>query len=197
MPQHLSISHAAAILGVAISTLRRWEAEQKLIPTYRTKGGHRRYSLAEIYKLCGQIVPTTRKTIAYARVSSHDQKADLARQAERLRLYCEQQQYQKTQIFQDLGSGLNYQKKFFKQLLKMIALGEVERLVITTKDRLLRFGASIIFQLCELQQTEVIILDEDKEQSLEKSLVADVIELMTVFSARLHGSRSRKNMKKS
>jgi leucyl-tRNA synthetase len=57
------------------------------------------------------------------------------------------------------------------------------------------FGADIIFQLCQIHQTQVTIIEQDNDISLEKSLVADVIELMTVFSARLHGSRSHKNKK--
>lgn len=77
----------------------------------------------------------------------------------------------------------------------MIALGQVAHLILTHKDRLLRFGAEIIFQLCHIHQTKVTILEQDHELNLEKCLVADVIELMTVFSARLHGSRSHKNKK--
>jgi predicted site-specific integrase-resolvase len=75
----------------------------------------------------------------------------------------------------------------------MIALGQVSRLILLHKDRLLRFGADIVFELCKLNQTEVVILDDLAPPNLETRLVADVIELMTVFSARLYGSRSRKN----
>lgn len=94
-----------------------------------------------------------------------------------------------------MGSGLNYQKKSFKKLLKMIALGRVSTLVMMHKDRLLRFGADIVFELCKLNQTEVVILEEPAQTTLENRLVADVIELMTVFSARLYGARSHKNRK--
>ena len=142
---HLSIGEAANILGVAVSTLRRWETEEKVIASYRTKGGHRRYLLTDIQKLCGQFHQQVRKTIAYARVSSHDQKEDLERQAQRLEQYCNEQYFENIQVYKDLGSGLNYNKKHFKQLLRLVALGQVERLVIATKDRLLRFGSDIIF----------------------------------------------------
>lgn len=193
--EYLSIGEAANILGVAVSTLRRWESEEKLKPAFRTVGGHRRYLWQDIQQLCGQFAPEQRKTIAYARVSSHDQKEDLDRQAQRLAQYCHAQQFERVEILKDLGSGLNYHKKQFKQLLRMIALGQVAHLVLTHKDRLLRFGAEIIFQLCHIHQTKVTILDDDNHACLEKNLVADVIELMTVFSARLYGSRSHKNKK--
>lgn len=77
----------------------------------------------------------------------------------------------------------------------MIALRQVSTLVLMHKDRLLRFGADIVFELCRLNQTEVVILDENQAGSIENRLVSDVIELMTVFSARLYGARSHKNRK--
>ena len=194
--RYLSIGEAATYLGVAVSTLRRWERNGKLESTYRTIGGHRRYDFNILQKLCGQFVEKTKKVIAYARVSSHDQKADLEVQANRLEQYCQDQQFDNVEVIQDLGSGLNYNKKGFKKLLKMIVLGQIEHLIVVHKDRLLRFGADIIFQLCQLHNIKVTILEQYQDTNLESSLVADVIELMTVFSARLYGSRSHKNKKK-
>ena len=77
----------------------------------------------------------------------------------------------------------------------MIALGQVSTLVLMHKDRLLRFGADIAFKLCKFNQTQVVILEDKVEACAENKLVADVIELMTVFSARLYGARSHKNRK--
>lgn len=71
----------------------------------------------------------------------------------------------------------------------------VERLVVTHKDRLLQFGAELIFSLCEQFGTEVVIMNSADETSFEDDLVQDVLEIITVFSARLYGSRSRKNQK--
>lgn len=90
---------------------------------------------------------------------------------------------------------MNYSKKGLKKLIKEICLNGVERLVITHKDRLLRFGAELIFALCEQFGTEVVIMNSTDETSFEDDLVQDVLEIITVFSARLYGSRSRKNQK--
>ncbi len=116
--EHLSIGDTAKLLGVSVSTLRRWEVEKKLLPAYRTVGGHRRYLWQDIQQFCGQFAPELRKTIAYARVSSHDQKDDLERQAQRLEQYCTEQGFDNVTVLKDLGSGLNYHKKKFKQLLR-------------------------------------------------------------------------------
>ena len=132
--------------------------------------------------------------MAYARVSSHDQKEDLARQAFVLESYCASHGWT-FEVYQDLGSGLNYHKKALRKLIKEICFGRVQRLVITHKDRLLRFGAELVFSLCEQFGTEVVILNSSEDTSFEDDLVQDVLEIITVFSARLYGARSRKNKK--
>uniref|UniRef100_UPI001006DF8B recombinase family protein n=1 Tax=Xylella fastidiosa TaxID=2371 RepID=UPI001006DF8B len=71
----------------------------------------------------------------------------------------------------------------------------IGRLVITHKDRLLRFGAELVLALCEAKNVEVFILNQGQDTSFEEDLAKDVLEIITVFSARLYGSRSRKNQK--
>ena len=93
----------------------------------------------------------------------------------------------------DLGSGMNYHKKGLKRLLDAILEGDVGRLVLTHKDRLMRFGAELVFALCEARQVEVVIINQGQETSFEEELAGDVLEILTVFSARLYGSRSDRN----
>ena len=132
--------------------------------------------------------------MAYARVSSHDQKDDLERQKQVLELYCARQGWT-FEVVADLGSGMNDRKKGLKKLLAAIIDGSVGRLVITHKDRLLRFGAELVFAVCEAKNVEVVILNQGEDTSFEEDLAQDVLEIITVFSARLYGSRSHKNQK--
>jgi excisionase family DNA binding protein len=197
---YLSIGEAASVIGVAVSTLRRWESESRLLPSYRTPGGHRRYAwtaLQALIKPHDKPIDEPGLTLCYARVSSHDQKEDLVRQASRLKDWCEEKGMTNIEVISDLGSGLNYKKKGLNRLIRMITLREINHLVITHKDRLLRFGSEILFGLCKLNGISVSIIEEDKKISFEAQLSADVIELMTVFSAKLYGSRSHKNKKKT
>ena len=127
-------------------------------------------------------------------MSSHDQKQDLQRQAQVLSDYCTRQGWN-FEVIQDLGSGMNYHKKGLKKLLSLILEKKISRLVLTHKDRLLRFGAELVFALCEIKEIEVVIINKGEESSFEEELAQDVLEIITVFSARLYGSRSRKNKK--
>lgn len=190
----VSIREAAQFLGVSAQTLRRWEREGKLIPDERTPGGRRRYDLARLRPEQFRAPEAALRTIAYARVSSHDQKDDLERQKQVLESYCARQGWT-FEVIADLGSGVNYHKKGLKRLLDDMVKGRVGRLVITHKDRLLRLGAELVFAICEAKGVEVVILNQGEDTTFEEDLAKDVLEIITVFSARLYGSRSRKNQK--
>ena len=109
MSKFLTIGQAAKWLGISAQTLRRWEREGRIEPAQRTSGGQRRYELSAIAHEKRQSKPSNRKTVAYARVSSHDQKNDLERQKEMLSMYCASQGWT-FEVIEDLGSGMNYRK---------------------------------------------------------------------------------------
>ena len=111
-----------------------------------------------------------------------------------LELHCARQGWT-FEVVADLGSGMNYHKKGLKRLLNDILADRVGRLVVTHKDRLLRFGAELVLAICEAKHVEVLILNQGEDTTFEEELAQDVLEIITVFSARLYGSRSRKNQK--
>jgi len=186
----IKIGDAANILGATVQTLRKWEKTGELLPDRKTKAGTRYYRTDQLLNLGNEDAPT----ICYARVSSHDQKADLERQQELLEAYCAAKGWQ-IEVIKDLGSGMNYRKKGLKRLLEMILRRSIRRLVLTHKDRLLRFGAELIFTLCEIKNIEVILIHKGEQPSFEEELAQDVLEIITVFSARLYGRRSHKHKK--
>ncbi|MCE2416067.1 IS607 family transposase [Candidatus Poribacteria bacterium] len=186
----VKIGEAAKLLGVNPQTLRRWEEGGVIQPAKRTPKGTRLYSLQELLGANDLAAPT----IAYARVSSSDQKEDLERQQAVLEAFCTKNEWQ-TEIIRDLGSGMNYNKQGFLRLLELIVRGEMSRLVITHTDRLLRFGGEIVFRICELKGIEVVIINKGEQPSFEEELTRDVMEIMTVFCAKLYGRRSQKSKK--
>jgi len=192
---YLSISEAAIFLGVCPCTLRRWDKSSRLCPDSHTPGGHRRYSVASLKDFSGDSVDSgNKKVIAYSRVSSHDQKEDLKRQTEALKIYCVSE-FSSFELIEDLGSGMNYKKKGLKNLIKLILAGQVSDIVLTHKDRILRFGSELIFIICKFFGINIHIIHEEKNLTDEQTLAFDVLEIITVFSARLYGKRSHKNKK--
>ena len=187
----VKIGEAAKLLGVSVQAPRNWEMEGKIMPSHRTPGGQRMYDLAELLGVNDLTYPT----IAYARVSSSDQKEDLERQHAVLEAFCNKNGWKPTEIIRDLGSGMNYKKKGLLHLLELMVYGQMSRLVITHKDRLLRFGAEIVFRICELKGIEVVIINKGEQPSFEEELTRDVMEIMTVFCAKLYGRRSHKSKK--
>jgi len=189
----VSIGTAAKHFGVSRDTLRRWEQSGK-ISSERTARGHRRYDLSKNSGYLPRASGMNKHTLAYARVSSHDQKEDLLRQAQVLESFCVANGWT-YEIVQDLGSGLNFQKRGLKKLMQMICSGKIDRLILTHKDRLLRFGSELVFGLCEQFGVEVVVMNRSEDTRFEDDLVQDVLEIITVFSARLYGALSRKNQK--
>jgi predicted site-specific integrase-resolvase len=158
-------------------------------------GGHRRYQHDTAQTLAGTEPAATGKTVCYARVSSDDQAEQLKTQAARPEKHCADAGIADIEVITDLGSGLNYRKKGQQRLLGDILRGRVARLVLVTKDRLLRFGSELLLRICEFFHVEVVILDRVPGVSREQQLTEDLVEILTVFSSRLYGSRSRKNLR--
>jgi predicted site-specific integrase-resolvase len=191
--RHVSIGEAAIILGVSVVTLRRWDRSGKLKSVFRTFGNHRRYNLSEITKIYNKD-SIIKKVVGYSRVSTFDQKKDLKVQSEVISNYIKNK-YNDFEIIEDLGSGLNYNKRGLRKLIKMICDQRISVLVLTHKDRLLRFGSEIIINLCERFNVKVEIINSTEEETFEQALCNDVLSIITVFSAKLHGKRSHKNQK--
>ena len=194
---YLSIGEAALFLGVSISTLRRWGNQGLFLPCIKTCGGHRRYGMSKLggyFKEDNQDEDEEKMTIGYCRVSSHDQKEDLERQIKRVKKYCHKFEHP-VEIIRDLGSGLNFKKRGLKRLIQLILKRKISKFVLTHRDRLLRFGSELILALCKFFSVEVFVMEEKKSKSDEEELAQDVLEILTVFSARLYGKRSSQNRK--
>ena len=195
MDQHLSLGQSAKYLGISLSTMYRWENKNILTPCFRTIGNHRRYSISKLLKISKKKENNidNRKVICYARVSTHSQKKDLETQKLFLIKYCNDHNIKNYEIINDLGSGLNYKKKGLLKLIELITSHKIKQIIVTHKDRLLRFGSELVQKLCELFNVSFFIINLNENKSFEQSFCEDVCEIMTVFSSKLYGKRSHKN----
>lgn len=130
--------------------------------------------------------PTGRVTLAYARVSRLDQQEELASQVALLESFCTVNGWT-FEVIKDIGSGVNYCNPGLRELIARVCAGEVCRLVIAHRDRLLRLGAELVFSLCERFGTEVVIINASAPTSSPHDLADDVLDLVTLFSSRLYG----------
>jgi len=193
--KYYSIGEFAKAIGKTTKTLRNWDKVGTLKPIRVEQNGYRYYSQEQLNRFLGlkQENNLNKKVIGYCRVSSHKQKDDLERQIENVKTYMYAKGYQ-FEIIQDIGSGINYNKKGLNQLIDMITNSEVEKIVILYKDRLLRFGFEIIENLCNKYGTTIEIID-NTEKTEEQELVEDLIQIVTVFSCRLQGKKANKAKK--
>lgn len=175
-------------MGVSTKTIRRWVSVGRIKFT-RTEGGHRRFLVSD---LLGSRQDAS-LTVAYAPSQQQRPKRGFESATNSLRSDFAPNKAGMSEIISDLGSGMNYRKKGLIRLIKLICSHQVERLVLTHKDRLLRFGSDLIFTLCEIFGTEVVIINRTEDSTYEENLAQDVLEIITVFSARLYASRSHKN----
>lgn len=178
------------IYNITQKTLIDWSDEGK-IECIKTRGGHRRYLLTDIderkhsEKKKSTTTTIVRRKICYCRVSTPKQKEDLLTQREFFL-----QHYPDYEIISDIGSGLNFKRKGFEAILESAIKGDVAEVVVTHRDRLCRFGFDLIENIIHRHSAGKIVVLDKGETSPNRELVNDLLSIVSVFSARLHGLRS-------
>lgn len=193
---YLSIHKVSVILGVTPQTLRKWDEDGYFVPAQRRSNGYRYYTkqqVEEFSEKLGTVKNQYRKNIGYCRVSTSKQKDELLRQCENVEMYLKSLK-QPYDIIKDIGSGINYNKKGLCELLELICKNKVDTVYVLYKDRLVRFGFEIIQKIAELHGTQIVVLDSE-DKTKEQELVEDLMQIITVFSCRLHGKRASKTRK--
>jgi predicted site-specific integrase-resolvase len=210
MPNYISISLTATILGVCTKTIRRWDLSGVLKPAFRTAGNHRRYDLSNIKAFLniktgtpvplselesGQLQP---RAALYTRVSSSVQKnrGDLQRQEDKLIQYCSESGIKVLRTFKDVGSGLNDSRKGLHELIKFVSRGQCEIVFIAYPDRLARFGINVLKTCFAEWGVALHVLDNPVSTvSKEAELVNDITAILYSYMGKLYRMR-RSNVKK-
>jgi predicted site-specific integrase-resolvase len=182
------------LIGRTTNTLQKWD-RKGILKAHRSPTNRRYYTHEQYLQYRGLVAQEQGLTIAYARGSGVAQKPDLANQVAALKAYCESKQIKVDEWMQDIDSGLNYKRKQFNRLMGLVELGQVRRIMIAHRDRLVRFGYEYFEAFCERHHTELIVVNGES-LSPEQELVQDLLAIVTVFSARLQGLRSYKNVLK-
>lgn len=189
---YISIGKASNLLGLSVSTLRRYDDDGILPSSFTTPGGHRRYELALILEMSTSIPVSTSSdhVLGYARVSGHKQKQELQTQIRCIQRHAQQHGHNLKKIYFDIASGINDQRRNFIKMLRSIPLHRPKAVIITYADRLSRFGHNVIKLYCEVFNCKLIIIFADQaKQDTQADLVEGVIEVITSYAGRLHRQR--------
>lgn len=182
----------AELLGVSVKTLQRWDRDG-ILKANRTPTDRRYYTYNQYLQFKGiQTENDIRDTVIYARVSTRNQKDDLHNQVEFLKQFCNAKGIIVNQCVEDFGSGLNYNRKKWNRLLDEVMANKIKTIVISNKDRFIRFGYDWFEKFCEKFNTKIIIVNNET-LSPNEELVQDIISILHVFSCRLYGLRKYKN----
>jgi predicted site-specific integrase-resolvase len=187
---------ASEILGVHQRTLYQWEEKGK-IEVIRTPGNQRMYNVNKFLNYYNNETiddtDNTKLNIIYVRVSSHSQKDDLQRQKNYM-----VKRFPKHMVIEDIGSGINLNRKGLRKIIKYAIEGKIEEVVVAYKDRLARFGFELIEDLIKVYSNgKIIIVNKNKdlepEQEQEQELIKDVLQIMNIFVAKMNGLRKYKD----
>ena len=131
-------------------------------------------------------IGVTYKTATYSRVSSSENRPNLLSQSKRVQDFCAAKGWVVSEVIEECASGLNDERP---KLKKILTDKSINRLVVEHKDRLTRFGFHYIQYLWD---GEIIVINEVIED--EKDLMQDFVSLVTSFTARLYGRRSKRQI---
>ena len=178
-------------LNVSVKTLQRWD-NAGILKARRSPTGRRYYTETQYLEYMGKPAEQEKRSvIIYARVSSSGQKDDLKNQVTFLREYANAKGIIVDEVLTDIGSGLNFKRKNWNELLQRAQNKEVSQILIAHKDRFIRFGFEWYQKWLSQYGVEILIVNNE-ELSPEKEMVEDLISVIHVFSCRIYGLRKYK-----
>ena len=178
------VGEFAEKIGVSVSTLQRWD-RTNVLKSRRTPTNQRYYTdedLNRVLKL-EQETKSERKSVGYCRVSTQRQKKNLENQQEFVSVYSLSHGVILDEIYTDIGSSMDYQRKNWNKLLKQVENNEIDKIYVTYKDRFVRFGYEWFEDFCSSHGTEIIVLNQ-RQTSPEEELTEDLLSILHSFSER-------------
>ena len=190
----MTAAEVLRILQITRVTLTKYVKEGKIKVTVKGNGRYD-YDSDSVYKMLNKDIE--RKTYLHARVSTSKQKKDLENQVQLLKNFCFQNGYTINGIYQDIASGISFDKrKQFFEMLDDILAGRVNKVIITYKDRLSRVGFELFVYLFKKYGCEIIVISEVGSEKLDsQEIFEEIISLLHCYSMKLYSSRKVKKIK--
>ena len=186
--EQYTIGEVAAFLNVNVKTIQRWDREGifKCERTHTNRRVINRDNLIAVLNDRGMLfndINNSKVDVIYARVSLNEEmaKGDLDRQVSFL--VQSVKDLKNPTILAEVGSGLNDKRKKLHQLLDMVLQDKVDRIFVTYRDRLTRFGFHYLKKVCSYHNVKIIVVkDANEEESVQEELTKDMMALTAYFS---------------
>lgn len=183
------------LLKISRVTLCNYTKTGKIKAT-KLPSGHYDYDIDSVYELIGKRNKTKRVNVLYCRVSTPKQKKDLENQKKTLEEFCAKNGLTISNIYEDIGSGINFDRKGLSELILKVINHEVSKVIITYKDRLSRMSFDLFKNLFEEFNCEIIVLNEiDDPKIIEKEIFKEIVDMIHCFSMKLYSSRRKEKLK--
>lgn len=191
--KNYTVGEFAKLINRSVRTVQRWDKDGILVAKRNLK--NRRYYTYEQYlQAIGELPEDnveSENIYIYGRVSNRNQKDDLDNQLNFLIQFANARGYIVKDIFTDIGSGLNYKRKSWNELIDLAIEGKVDKIIIAHKDRFVRFGYEWFEDFLKKNGVEILVVNNEK-LSPQEELVQDLISIIHVFSCRIYGLRKYK-----
>jgi len=129
--------------------------------------------------------------VIYCRVSNTKQKHDLDKQETILKEYAISNGFKVNYIFKDIASGMNENRKDLNELIKLVVENKVNKVFISYKDRLTRFGYNYFEYIFKMFGTEIEVVNLTKEEDFQTELTQDLISIIHHFSMKMYSNRRK------
>ena len=181
----------AELLNVSVKTLQRWDRD-KILVAKRTPTDRRYYTYDQYLEFKGVSNDSnTKKKIIYTRVSTNNQKDDLKNQVKFLLDFANAKGIIIDEVIEDIGSGLNYNRKKWNKLIEHCMENKIDSIMVTHKDRFIRFGYEWFERFLGKYDVKIIVVNNET-LSPNEELVQDIISILHVFSCKIYGMRKYK-----
>ena len=191
MEKIYNVTQFAEMIGKSVKTLQKWDRDG-ILKAYRSPSNRRYYTHRQYLDYIGESGTTEKVNVIYARVSTRNQADDLKNQLAFLKQFCMKEGISVSNIYTDFGSGMNYSRKKWNDLIDDCFDGKIKTIIISHKDRFVRFGFDWISNLLERLTGTKILVAENIMTTPENELIQDLISIIHVFSCRVYGLRKYK-----
>ena len=181
------------ILKVTRQTLTKYVKSGEIRVETQPNGMYN-YNDDDVYRKAG--IPAVRTNVIYARVSTAIQKKDLDNQVQSIIQHCNNNGIKIDKVFKDISSGMNFDRKQFRDMMDMVLDYKIDTIYITYKDRFSRISFDLFEHLFLEYNCKIVVINANNEQgeNEEKEIFEEIISMLHCFAMRMYSRRRKKKL---